>query len=247
VYQYLGLQWIPPELREDRGEIEAGLKNRLPKLVEMKDILGDFHNHTTLSDGKNTPAEMIQAAEELGWKWYFCGDHSPSLNVAGGLSIDALRGKLSFLKKLEGKFKKIKIFSGSEVDILPDGKMDYPDSVLEELDVVVGSVHSRFNQSADETTNRIIRALENPHVDILGHISGRLINSRPGYQINVESILEKARDTRTAIEINGQPDRLELSDVAHELRPACGPARVGGSQTHSQHPISRRNHNMAQK
>jgi len=238
VYKRLGLPFIPPELREDRGEIEAGRKGKLPTLVTLKDILGDFHNHTTLSDGKNTPEEMIQAAEDLGWKWYFCGDHSPALNVALGLSAEALRKKLKTLQKLGEKFKKIKVFSGSEVDILPDGKMDYPDPVLAELDVVVASVHSRFKQSEEEMTARICRALENPNVDILGHISGRLINTRPGYTVNYETILEKARVTQTAIEINGQPDRLELSDVHVKRAIELGVPLALTTDAHSTHQLT---------
>ncbi len=213
IYQRLGLPWIPPELREDRGEIQAGLQNQLPHLIEWKDILGDGHNHTTLSDGKNTPEDMILAAQAKGWAWYACGDHSPSLNIAQGLSIEALRKKILLLKTLQDQHKKIRILSGSEVDIHADGTMDYPDTILADIDIVIGSVHSRFNLTEDEMTARICKAMNNPHVDILGHISGRLMNTRPGYHIHYETVLQKAKETGTAIEINGQPDRLELSDV----------------------------------
>lgn len=217
VYRALGLAWIPPEIREDRGEIEAGLNNSLPKLVSEKEVLGDFHNHTKESDGSNSLEEMLEAAQERGWKWFFSADHSPSLKIASGLSVDALRRKIGRIKKLDQANKKIRVFSSSEVDILADGHLDYPDDMLRELDCVVASVHTRFNQSEEEMTERICRALKNPHTDILGHISGRLINRREPYSVNYETVLQTAKETQTAIEINGQPQRQELSD-AHVKR-----------------------------
>ncbi len=233
VYRYLGLPWIPPELREDRGEIEMGLKNKLPRLIEEADILGDVHNHTTLSDGKNTAEEMIRAAENLKWDWYFCGDHSPSLAMTHGLAPAALWKKRAHLEDLQSKFKKIKIFLGSEVDILPNGNLDYENAVLEKIDCVVASIHSRFKQTEGEMTARICRAIENPHVDILGHITGRLMNTRPGYNVDFEAILQKAKETQTAIEINGQPDRLELSDTHVKRAVELGVPIVLSTDAHS--------------
>jgi DNA polymerase (family 10) len=213
IYHALGLPFIPPELREDRGEIEAGLKKKLPTLVSEEDVRGDFHNHTNETDGAHTLEQMVEAARSRGWAWFFSADHSPSLTITNGLNVPRLRKKIERIRALNSRSKDIKIYSGSEVDILADGKMDYTDDVLEELDCVVASVHSRFNQDEDVMTARIVKALENPHVDILGHWSGRLINRRKSYAMNHETILQKARETQTAIEINGQPDRQELSDV----------------------------------
>ncbi len=213
VYEHLGLPWIPPELREDRGEIEAGLENRLPHLVTMNDVKGDVHNHTTLSDGIATMEEMVAAAAEKKWEWYFCGDHSPSLKIAGGLPPEILAKKKQDIQRFMEHQKRINVFLGSEVDILSDGKLDYSDEVLNTIDCVVASVHSQFKQPVDLMTARICRAMENPHVDIIGHVSGRLLNKRHGYDVNYDALLEKAKETQTALEINGQPDRLDLSDV----------------------------------
>ncbi len=213
VYAALGLQWIPPELREDRGEVQAAQKKKLPKLVELKDVRGDFHNHTDESDGDNTLEEMAEAAKSQGWSWFFSADHSPSLTIANGLKPDRLRRKIAAVKALNKKWPSFRVFTSSEVDILSDGKMDYADDVLASLDCVIASVHSRFKQSEGEMTERIIRALKNPHVDILGHLTGRRLNKRESYAVNVDQVLEAALETETAVEINGQPERSELRDI----------------------------------
>lgn len=213
VYAALGLDWIPPELREDRGEVQAAQKKKLPKLVELKDVRGDFHNHTDESDGDNSLEEMAEAARARGWSWFYSGDHSPSLTIANGLKPDRLRRKMAQVKLLDKKWPGFHVLTSSEVDILSDGKMDYSDEVLASLDCVIASVHSRFKQTETEMTDRIIRALENPHVDILGHLTGRRLNQRDGYALNIEKVLESARDTETAVEINGQPERSELRDI----------------------------------
>ncbi len=212
VYERLGLKWIAPELREDRGEIEAAQKNILPRLIEMEDVLGDFHNHTNLSDGAHTLEQMAGAARAHGWKWFFTADHSPSLTIAHGLPVAALRKKMAQVRKMNSSGD-LRIYTSSEVDILVDGEMDYADDVLAELDCVVASVHSRFNQPVDVMTDRICTALKNPNVDILGHLTGRLINKRDSYAVDIETVLQTAKKTNTAIEINGQPERQELSDV----------------------------------
>jgi DNA polymerase (family 10) len=213
VYAALGLPWVPPELREDRGEVQAAQKKKLPKLIELKDVRGDFHNHTDESDGDNTLEEMAEAAKGRGWSWFFSADHSPSLTIANGLKPDRLRRKQTAVKALNKKWPRFRVFTSSEVDILSDGKMDYSDDVLASLDCVIASVHSRFKQSEGEMTERIIRALRNPHVDILGHLTGRRINQRESYAVNVDRVLEVALETETAIEINGQPERSELRDI----------------------------------
>ncbi|MCB4755767.1 MAG: DNA polymerase/3'-5' exonuclease PolX [Elusimicrobia bacterium] len=213
VYKYLGLSWIPPELREDRGEIDAAHEKRLPRLVTEGDVLGDFHNHTNLTDGHNTMEEMAAAAKARGWKWYFCGDHSPSLKVTGGLPAGALLKKKAAVKGLARGEQGIDVYLGSEVDILPDGRLDYEDEILKEIDCVVAAVHGSFKQTEEVMTARLCRAMENPHVHILAHPSGRLIGKRKGYDINYEILLQKAKETGTAIEINGQPDRQDLFDI----------------------------------
>ncbi len=213
VYEKLGMQWIPPELREDRGEIDASLKNQLPDLIDVEDVLGDFHNHTKLSDGAHSLEEMVDAAQKHGWKWFFSGDHSPSLTIAHGLPVPVLKQKMNAIQKLNKSMNDFSVYSSSEVDILPQGKMDYPAETLKELDCVIASVHSRFNQSEQEMTERICTALKNPDVDILGHLSGRLLQRRDSYALNVEEVLQTAKKTETAIEINGQPERQELTDV----------------------------------
>lgn len=213
VYKALGLEWIPPELREDRGEIEAARKKGLPHLITLEDVLGDFHNHTDMSDGSNTLDEMVNAAKKRGWKWFFSADHSPSLNIANGLTVDRLKKKMAAVRKMNAGAKDFRVFTSSEVDILKDGTMDYPPEILAELDCVVASVHTRFNQPEEEMTDRICNAIRNPNVDILGHWSGRLINKRDSYAVNFDRVLETAKQTMTAIEINGQPERQEMSDV----------------------------------
>lgn len=218
VYRALGLAWIPPELREDQGEIEAARNNALPDLIEMSDVRGDFHNHTELSDGRDTMEAMVAAAAARGWEWYFCGDHSPSLTIASGLSVEALRKKAAELRRLNRNSKDIGVFLGSEVDILADGRMDYPDDALARVDCVVASVHSRFRQSKAEMTERICRAIRHPHVDIVGHLTGRRIHRREPYDVDVDQILRTAAESGTAIEVNGQPERQELE--AHHVRRA---------------------------
>lgn len=212
VYGKLGLSWIPPELREDRGEIDAAIAGTLPKLVEESDVLGDFHNHTDLSDGVHTLEQMAGAARARGWKYFFSGDHSPSLKIARGLPPAALRKKVASIRKLDGK-DGLRVFASSEVDILADGKLDYPDDVLSSLDCVVASVHSRFKQTPEEMTERLCRAIRHPRTHIVGHLSGRKLGIRDSYGLDYEAVLGEAKRTATALEINGQPERQELDDV----------------------------------
>lgn len=213
IYKALGMKWIPPELREDRGEVEASLKNKLPVLIEESDVRGDFHNHTTLSDGDNSLEEMVAEAQKRGWSWFFSADHSPSLKIASGLPVPILKKKMDHIKTLNKSLGKFKLFCSTEADILHHGDIDYPDDILKTLDCVVASVHSRFNQTEEEMTERLIRAVRHPYVDILGHISGRKLNKREGYALNYEKVLQAAKETGTAIEINGQPERSEIQDI----------------------------------
>lgn len=221
VYKALGLAWMPPELRENRGELEAAASGKLPKLVELKDVRGDFHNHSNHTDGSHTLEEMARAAKKRGWEWVALGDHSRSLTVANGMSVDRLKSSFKELDGVRSKVKGIELLRSMEVDILKDGSLDYPDPVLSEIDVVVGSVHSQFSMEEAQMTARIVKAVQNPHLDILGHLSGRLINRRGPYKVDAEAVFKAAAASGAAIELNGQPQRQDLDDVrarrAHEL------------------------------
>lgn len=211
IYEKLGFAYIPPELRENRGEIKAATKNALPKLVEAGDIRGDFHIHTNYSEGKNSLKTMIEKAEALGYEYIAITDHSRSQKVANGLEIEKLKAQWKEIDKLSNRFR-IKILKGSEVDILRDGSLDYPDEILKELDVVVGAVHSGFASSEREMTERIVIALENSYLDILAHPSGRLFGKREPYAVNFEKVFEAVAANGKVLEINSQPSRLDLND-----------------------------------
>jgi DNA polymerase (family 10) len=218
VYRAVGLPWIPPELRENTGELEAAREGRLPELIEAGAIRGDLHAHTEWSDGHHPLERLVAAAEARGYDYIIVSDHSKSSAIAGGLTVEALRAQRARIRELQPHHK-IRILAGSECDILADGTMDFPDEVLGELDVVLAAVHSRFHQSRAEMTNRIRRALANPHVDILVHPTGRLIGSRDPYDVDMEAVLAAAREHGKAVEINCSPDRLDLNDV-HARRAA---------------------------
>jgi len=208
VYGVLGMQWIPPEIREDWGEIELALEHKLPKLVELKDIKGDLHMHTNWSDGVNTLEEMVETAYKLGYQYIVIGDHSQSARVANGLDPERYKRQWKEIERLNKEYnpKGFYILKGAEVDILPDGSLDLPDEVLEQFDFVVASVHSRFEQ---DNTERIIRAMENPYVNMIGHPTGKQYGYREGYPVNIERLIEKAKETGTALELNTQ--RMDLS------------------------------------
>ncbi len=211
IYEKLGLAYIPPELRENRGEIKAAAKNALPKLVEAGDIKGDFHIHTSYSEGKNSLKTMIEKAEALGYEYIAITDHSRSQKVANGLEIEKLKAQWEEIDKLSKRFR-IKILKGSEVDILRDGSLDYPDEILKELDIVVGGVHSGFALPERKMTERIVTALENRYLDILAHPSGRLFGKREPYSASFEKVFEVAATNGKVLEINSQPSRLDLND-----------------------------------
>jgi len=233
VYSKLGLAWIPAELRENRGEIEAAQKHRLPRLVELQDIRGDFHNHSDHTDGANRLEEMARAAKDMGWEWVALGDHSQSLGVAKGLTEAQLRGSLRELEEIRSKVKGIRLMRSMEVDILKDGSLDYPDEVLQEIDVVIGSVHSAFSMDEATMTRRILKALRNPHCDIIGHLSGRLLNRREAYKVDTQAVLKAAAEAGTALEINGQPQRQDLSDVHARQARELGVALAVTTDAHS--------------
>ncbi|MGB2692236.1 MAG: DNA polymerase/3'-5' exonuclease PolX [Thermodesulfobacteriota bacterium] len=213
MYSTLNLPFIPPELREDRGEIEAAIEGNLPDLIELEDIKGDLHMHTTWSDGKASIQEMAESAIELGYEYIAITDHSPSSTIANGLSIERLKEKQKELIAVNKKMKGISILMGSEVDITTDGTLDYPDEVLKELDVVIASVHSGFKMDRDTITKRILTALENPYVHALGHPTGRLINQRDPYDVDIDLLIKAALKHDKALEVNSSYQRLDLKDL----------------------------------
>jgi DNA polymerase (family 10) len=213
IFKALGLDYIPPELREDTGEMAAAAEGRLPDLLGPDDLRGTFHCHTTASDGRDTLAEMAAAARKLGLKYLGIADHSRSLTVANGLSPERVRQQQAEIDALNAGFKGFRVFKGTECDILPDGSLDYDDDLLATFDYVVASVHSHFGQSAEEMTARIVRALSHPAVTMLGHATGRLLLRREGYKVDLEAVLRAAAEHGKMIEINAQPSRLELDWV----------------------------------
>lgn len=213
MFKELGLPYIEPELREDRGEIEAGLKNKLPKLITQSEIKGDLHVHSNYSDGLNSIEEMVEAARKKGYEYITISDHSQSLKIAGGLSLSDLKKKKNEIEKLNKKFKDIRILFGTEVDIDSSGKLDYPDRILKDFDIVIAAIHLGFKQSRDQTTNRIISACKNKYVNIIAHPTGVLWGTRDAYDIDLDKILSVCRDTNTALEINAFPLRLDLNDI----------------------------------
>ncbi|MEM2873950.1 MAG: DNA polymerase/3'-5' exonuclease PolX [Candidatus Nanoarchaeia archaeon] len=213
VYKKLGLQYIEPELREMRGEIEAAQKRRLPKLITLGDIKGDFHIHTNWSDGGASIEEMVSAAKARGYEYVCISDHSKTRAIARGLDEAKLLSQLQEIKSVQKKFKDIHILTGAEVDILADGSFDYPEKILKKLNVVIGSVHTGWKSPRKIITGRIIKALENKNLDILGHPTGRIINQRKPFDLDLEQIYAVAREKKKILEIDSIPDRLDLNDV----------------------------------
>lgn len=210
IYRALKLDYIPPEIRENRGEIEAAEAGEIPKLIELENLRGTFHNHTRASDGKSTLEEMAEAAQDHGLAWFGISDHSKSSFQANGLTEDRLLHQMEEIANLNKSFKGFRLFAGSEVDILKDGSLDFDDELLRKLDFVVASVHNAFALDEEEMTKRVIRAMENPHVTMLGHMTGRLLLRRDGYAINHQKIIDCAAETRTVIELNCNLKRLDM-------------------------------------
>jgi len=212
VFEELGMAYIEPELRENTGEIELAQENKLPKLIELSDIKGDLHAHSNWSDGGNSIEEMAQAAKDLGYSYIAITDHSQSLKIAGGLSLDKLKEKRKELDKINKKLSGIRVLYGTEADIDFNGNIDYKDDILKEFDIVVGAIHSGFKQSKEQITKRIVKACKNKFVNIIAHPTGRLWGSRNPYEIDFNEVFKVAKDTNTAMEINSFPDRLDLND-----------------------------------
>ncbi len=213
VYSSLGLPYIPPELREDRGEIEAALNGELPELIELDDIKGDLHAHSDWSDGVNSLEEMIEAAKKRGYEYLAISDHSKSLKIANGLDEKRLSEQMEIIRGLNEESEGFKLLTATEVDILADGNLDLADEILSQLDVVIASVHSNFKQDKKTMTSRMIKAMENENVDIIGHPTGRLLGKRAPYEVDMERLINAAGETGTCLEINAYPDRLDLNDM----------------------------------
>ena len=232
VYTALGLPYIQPEMREDRGEIEAALQGRLPDLVALSDMRGDLHVHSNWSDGRATLAEMAHAARDLGYEYIAVCDHSPSVGIAGGLSAERLSQKMQAVAAANEDLEGITILMGAEVDIKADGKLDYSDELLEQCDVVVASVHMAQQQTERALTGRLISAIENENVDVIAHPTGRIIGEREAYDLDLQAVFEAAARTGTALEINAYPSRLDLDDVNAKAAKEAGVRIAINSDAH---------------
>ncbi|MBM3184024.1 MAG: DNA polymerase/3'-5' exonuclease PolX [Chlamydiae bacterium] len=211
IYKALSLSYIPPEMRENMGEVEAAAKGNIPDLINEKDLRGTFHNHTTASDGKNTLKEMLSSAQNLGWEYIGISDHSKSSFQANGLSVERLLSQVKEIAAINrSKQYKIHVFAGTECDILPNGNLDFPDDVLKKLDYVIVSVHSALSQDEKTMTKRIIKAIEHPMMTMLGHLTGRLLLRREGYKVDIEKVIDACIANKKIIEINGNPYRLDM-------------------------------------
>lgn len=236
LFDHLGLPFIPPELREGSGEIEAAREGRLPNLVTLKQVRGDLHTHSTYSDGRHTIREMALAARSLGYEYIAVCDHGAGRAHAGGLSVERLREQAREIDALNAEGLGIRILKGTESDIRVDGSLDYPEEVLAELDIVVASVHSAMRQSRQQMTERILRAMRNPYCRIIGHPSGRLLGSRESYEVDLEALFAAAAETGTALEINAMPDRLDLEGLqARQARLAGAPLAINTDAHRTEH------------
>jgi len=233
IYSALGLDWIPPELREDLGEILAAEQHRLPRLIEQADIRGDLHMHTSETDGKNTIREMAEAAIERGFAYIAITDHSKNLAMTNGLDDARALKHVERIRAVDREMEgRIRIFPGIEVDILADGAIDLSDDVLAQMDVVIASVHSHFNQPSEQMTERMLRAVENPFIRVLGHPTGRLLLRREPYALDLEAVLRRCSALGVAVEHNAYPDRLDLSDRNLRLARQLGCKIVVNTDAH---------------
>jgi DNA polymerase (family 10) len=233
VYKAVGLPWIAPELREDRGEIEAAENKRLPKLVELEDIRGDLHAHTRATDGNNTLEEIAKAAQDRGWSYVAITEHSKRLTIAHGLDKKRLLKQIEQIDHLNDKSSGITVLKGIEVDILEDGKLDLPDDVLAKLDLVIGAVHSKFHLSRAKQTERILKAMDHPHFTLLAHPTGRLIQQREPYDVDMGRIIHQASQRGCYLELNCHPERLDLLDTYCQMAKEAGVLVSINSDAHS--------------
>jgi DNA polymerase (family 10) len=233
VYKAVGLPWIPPELREDQGEIDAAKADRVPALVDVENLRGDFHIHTTWSDGSDRLEEMARAGAAHGYQYVAICDHSRSLKIAHGMSVARLRQQMAKIRTLNAGATRFRLLMGAEVDILSDGSMDYPNDVLADLDFVIGSIHSGFTQPEALLTRRIVTAMRNPYVSLIAHPTGRLMGQREPYPVDLETLFKVARETTTALEINAYPKRLDLCDTAAKRANELGVMLAISTDSHS--------------
>lgn len=242
LYAFLGLEWIPPELREHRGEVQAAQRHSLPALITLADLQGELHGHTTWSDGTASVAEMADAARARGYRYWLVSDHSVGLGIVQGVDAEKLRRQRSEIDAYNRRCTEtgvdFRLLQGSEVEILADGSLGLPDEVLAQLDVVVASIHSAQRQDRETITARCLRAIHNPHVDILGHPTGRLIGERPPSEIDMERILQACLETGTIVEINANPARLDVNDIYARRAVELGCKLVINTDAHSVHDLT---------
>ncbi|HLB65128.1 MAG TPA: DNA polymerase/3'-5' exonuclease PolX [Anaerolineales bacterium] len=246
VYQRLGLPWIPPELREDQGEVQAASAGRLPELVTLEALHGELHSHTDWSDGQNTIEEMARGARSAGLSYLVISDHSQSLGVVNGLTVERLRMQWEAIAEAQHRLgDSILVLRGAEVEIRADGELDYPDEILAALDVVTASVHTSLRQSRERVTARMLSAVRNPHVDVIGHPTGRMVGGRDPAELDLEAVLAAARESGVALEINAHPARLDLKD-AHARRAVETGCRLAiNSDAHSPADLELRPYGVA--
>ena len=230
VYRAIGLVWIPPEMREDRGEIELAMEGKLPEILKLEDIKGDLHIHSKYSDGADTIEKIAKFGKSLGYEYVGIADHSRSVKYAGGMEIEDIYKKMEEIEALNKKISGITILMGTEVDILQDGSLDYPDEVLEKMDFVIAAVHLGFKK---HVTERMLEAMDNPYVDIIAHPTGRLLSGRTGYDIDIEKVMKKAAETGVALEINAYYDRLDLDDINSRMAKQMGVKLIINTDAHN--------------
>lgn len=246
IYRQKGLAYIEPELRENLGELEAARSGHLPRLLERADLKGDLHSHTQSSDGTATLLEMAQAAQALGHQYLAVTDHSQSLAIAGGLTPERLAMQGAEIRRANRGFSDFRLLRGTEVDILRDGTLDFPDEVLRELDVVVASIHSHMKLDAQSQTDRLVQAIKNPHVDIIGHPTGRVLTRRDPYPLDFERVLEACSRTGTALELSASPSRLDLSDLHARLAKQRGVKLAINTDAHATPELQGLEHGVGQ-
>jgi len=238
VYRTLGLEWIPPEMRENRGEIEAAMNKNLPRIVDYGDIKGDFHMHTKWSDGANSIEEMVEEAIKMGYEFITIADHAGSLKIAGGMDEEDIKEQAKEIEKIRKKYEgEIEIFQGAEVNITKEGKIDVSNNVLKNLDIVIAAIHSAFRMDEKEMTSRLINAMGNDYVDIIAHPTGRIILKRDAIKLDIEKVLDTAKEKDIAMEINAYPERLDLNDVNVKLAVERGVKLTIGTDSHSKNHL----------
>ncbi|MBI4688151.1 MAG: DNA polymerase/3'-5' exonuclease PolX [Nitrospirae bacterium] len=232
VYKALGIPFIPPEMREDNGEIDLAITGKLPSLIELRDIRGDLHVHSRWSDGSHDFSELINEAKKRGYEYIAVTDHSKGLGIARGMSVERILEQVKEIRAINKKLTGFKLLAGTEVDIRSNGALDYPDEILRELDIVLASIHSGFRQSSEQLTGRLISAMKNPYVSVIAHPTGRLIGERDAYEVDMDEFLRAANETETAIEINAYPLRLDLNDVSARKAMEMGISLVISTDAH---------------